>query len=216
TDKETDTIRDLLTFYPKKQYWVQLSFMYSEQDEEKKQLATMDTAYVQNMLEKDGEYRNMASLFLNAEVPWKAAKVLEEGFEGDIVEDNSKNWELYAGALRQAQEVKKAIPAMEKAAQLSDDGDLYARLGNIYLDAEEHEKAIEAINKGLQRGGVKRPDNARLVLGMAYFNLDQYEKAREAFRAAGRDERSKKYATQWIAYMNSEIERQQKLAEDAN
>jgi len=216
TDKATKTIRDLITFYPKKQYWIQLSFMFSEQEEEKKQLATMDTAYVQDMLEKDGEYRNMASLFLNAEVPWKAGKVLEQGFEAEIVEDNSKNWELLAGALRQAQEIDKAIPAMEKAAALSDDGDLYARLGNIYLDAEQHEKAIEAINKGLQRGGVKRPDNARLVLGMAYFNLDEYEKARDAFRAAGRDERSKKYATQWISYMNSEIDRQNKLAEDAD
>jgi tetratricopeptide (TPR) repeat protein len=213
-DEATETLRELITFYPKKQYWVQLSFMYSEQNQEGKQLATMDTAYVQDLLEKDGEYRNMASLFLNAEVPYKAAQVLREGFEEEIVEDNSKNWELLAGALRQAQEVKDAIPAMEKAASKSDDGDLYARLGNIYLDAEENEKAIEAIEKGLQRGGVKRPDNARLVLGMAYFNTEQYQKAREAFRAAGRDERSKKYATQWIAYLDSELDRQRKLAEE--
>jgi uncharacterized protein HemY len=51
---------------------------------------------------------------------------------------------------------------------------------------------------------------------MAYFNLKEYAKAREAFRAAGRDERSKKYATQWIAYLNSELDRQAKLAEDVN
>jgi len=214
TAKATDTLRNLIAFYPKKQYWVQLSFMYSEQNNEAYQLATMDTAYVQDLLEKDGEFRNMASLFLNAEVPYKAAKVLEEGFEKEIVEDTSKNWELMAGALRQAQEIKAAIPAMEKAAAKSDDGDLYARLGNIYLDAEENEKAIEAIEKGLARGGVKRPDNANLVLGMAYFNINEYQKARDAFRKAGRDERSKKFATQWIAYMNSEIERQEKLRED--
>ncbi len=102
---------------------------------------------------------------------------------------------------------------MEKAAAKSDDGELYARLGNIYLDGDQFKKAIEAINKGLQRGGVKRPDNARLVLGMAYFNDKQYAKAREAFKAAGRDERSAKYASQWIKYMDSELERQQKLAE---
>lgn len=210
----TETLRELITYYPKKQYWVQLSFMYSEQNKEKLQLGAMETAYVQDMLEKDGEYRNMASLFLNAEVPYKASKVLEKGLKAEIVEDNSKNWELLAGALRQAQEVDAAIPAMEKAASKSDDGDLYARLGNIYLDADQNEKAIEAIEKGLSRGGVKRPDNARLVLGMAYFNTDQYTKAREAFRAAARDERSKKYADQWIQYMNSEIERQRKLADD--
>ena len=213
-EEATQVLRELITYYPKKQYWVQLSFIYSEQNKETLQLGAMETAYVQDLLEKDGEYRNMASLFLNAEVPWKASKVIQDGLEKDIVEDNSKNWELLAGALRQAQEVKKAIPAMEKAASKSDDGDLFARLGNIYLDADENQKAIEAIEKGLARGGVKRPDNARLVLGMAYFNIDEYKKARDAFRAAGRDERSKKYADQWIKYMNSEIERQEKLAED--
>jgi tetratricopeptide (TPR) repeat protein len=208
-------LENLITYYPKKQYWVQLSFMYSEQNQEAKQLGAMETAYVQDMLEKDGEYRNMASLLLNAEVPYKASRVLQQGFEKDIVEDNSKNWELLAGALRQAQEVKQAIPAMEKAASKSDNGDLYARLGNIYLDADRNDDAIEAINNGLRKGGVKRPDQARLVLGMAYFNTKQYSKAREAFRAAGRDERSEKYARQWIRYMDSELERQRKLQDDA-
>ena len=212
----TEVLENLILYYPKKQYWVQLSFMYSEQNMEPKQLAAMDTAYVQGMLEKDGEYRNMASLYLNADVPYKASQVLKKGFDDEIVESTSKNWELYAGALRQAQEVEDAIPAMEKAASMSDDGDLYARLGSIYLDADQNDKAIEAINKGLDRGGVKRPDNARLVLGMAYFNTKQYSKARDAFRAAGRDERSKKYADQWIAYMNSELERQRQLSEDAD
>jgi tetratricopeptide (TPR) repeat protein len=189
--------------------------MYSEQNNEAKQLGAMDTAYMQDMLEKDGEYRNMASLFLSAEVPYKAAKVLEKGFEEEIVDDSSKNWELMAGALRQAQEIDDAIPAMEKAASLADSGDLYARLGNIYLDADQNDKAIEAIEKGLARGGVKRADNANLVLGMAYFNTKNYSKARDAFRAARRDERSKKYADQWMAYMNNELDRQKKLAEDA-
>ena len=106
-----------------------------------------------------------------------------------------------------------SIPAMEKAAEKSDTVELYARLGNIYLDGDEFKKAISAINKGLSRGGVKRPDTARLVLGMAYFNNKQYDKAREAFKAAGRDERSARYAEQWIKYMDTELERQKKLQE---
>jgi uncharacterized protein HemY len=100
---------------------------------------------------------------------------------------------------------------MEEAAAKSDDGELYARLGNIYLDSDKNEEAIVAINKGLSRGGVKRPDTARLVLGMAYFNEKQYDKAREAFKSAGRDERSAKYAEQWIQYLETELDRQAKL-----
>ena len=35
-----------------------------------------------------------------------------------------------------------------------------------------------------------------------------------ALRGAGRDERSAQYARQWIRYMDSEIERQNSLADD--
>ena len=173
----------------------------------------METAYVQNLLDKGTEQVTMAYLYLNADAPYKAGKVMAKGLKDGSVEGTSKNWELTGNAWRQAQEIKQAIPAMEKAADKSDTGELYARLGNIYLDNDEHKKAVTAINKGLSRGGVKRPDNARLVLGMAYFNLKQYENARKAFAAAARDERSEKYARQWIKYMDSELERQRSLAE---
>lgn len=209
-----DVLEELLKLYPKKQYWVQLSHMYGEQRKDKQQLAAMETAYVQDMLDKGTEQVTMAYLYLNAEVPYKAAKVLERGIRDGSVEKNSKNYEILGNSFRQAQEIDKAIPAMEAAASRSDTGELYARLGNIYLDGDQHEKAISAINKGLQRGGVKRPDTARLVLGMAYFNTKEYDKARKAFEAAGRDERSAKYADQWISYMDSELDRQRKLAEE--
>ena len=58
------------------------------------------------------------------------------------IEDKSKNWDIAGSAWRQAREVDKAIPAMEKAAAESDDGELYARLGNIYLDGDMFKKAI--------------------------------------------------------------------------
>ena len=208
-----DTLETMLKYYPRKQYWVQLSHMYGEQKKESEQLSAMETAYVQGMLDKGTEQVTMAYLYLNADVPYKAAKVMDKGLKDGSIEDKSKNWEITGSAWRQAQEVDKSIPAMEKAAAQSDSGELYARLGNIYLDGDEFKKAITAINKGLARGGVKRPDNARLILGMAYFNTKQYDKAREAFKAAGRDERSAKYAAQWIKYMDTELERQRSLAE---
>jgi tetratricopeptide (TPR) repeat protein len=203
----------LLTNYPKKEYWVQASHMYGEQKKEARQLAAMDTAYVQGMLDKGTEQVNMAYLYLAGDVPYQAAKVMDKGLKNGSIPETSKNYEIAASAWRQAQEVDKAIPAMEQAAAKSNDGELYARLGNIYLDGDQYKRAISAINKGLARGGVKRPDTARLVLGMAYFNDKQYDKARDAFLAAGRDERSAKYAEQWLKYLDSEVERQAKLAE---
>ncbi|AQA17537.1 hypothetical protein BST95_04110 [Halioglobus japonicus] len=208
-----DTLEILLQHYPKKQYWVQLSHMYGEQKKETDQLGAMETAYVQGMLDKGSEQVTMAYLYLNADVPYKAATVMDKGLNDGSIDDKSKNWEIAGSAWRQSQETDKAIPAMEKAAAKSETGELYARLGNIYLDGDQNEKAITAINRGLNRGGVKRPDTARLVLGMAYFNTKQYDNARKAFQAAARDERSEKYARQWIRYMDSELERQKAMAE---
>jgi tetratricopeptide (TPR) repeat protein len=205
------TLEELLKYYPKKDYWIQISHMYGEQKKDNLQLAAMDTAYVQDMLTKGREQVTMAYLYLNAEVPYKAGKVMAKGLKNESIDPTSKNYEIAASAWRQAQELEKAVIDMEVAAAKSDDGELYARLGNIYLDSDRNAKAIVAINKGLSRGGVKRPDSARLVLGMAYFNEKKYDKAREAFKSAGRDERSAKYASQWITYLESELDRQAKL-----
>jgi len=208
------TLEELLQHYPKKQYWVQVSHMYGEQKKESWQLAAMETAYVQDMLEKGTELTTMAYLYLNGEVPYKAAKVIDAGIKAKAVEGTSRDYELLGNSWRQAQEIKKAIPAMEQAAAKSDKGELFTRLGNVYLDGDQFKKAISSINKGLSRGGVKRPDTARLVLGMAYFNDKQYSKARKAFKAAKKDERSEKYASQWLKYLDSELDRQRKLKED--
>jgi hypothetical protein len=212
--KTVEMLEELLKYYPKKNYWVQLSHMYGEQKKETQQLAAMETAYVQDMLDKGTEQVTMAYLYLNAEVPYKAAKVMDKGLKNKSIEGTSKNWEITGSAWRQAQEVEKSIPAMEEAASRAETGELYARLGSIYLDGDQFKKSISAINKGLSRGGVKRPDQARLALGMAYFNVGQYTNARKAFQAAGRDERSAGYAKQWIAYMDSELERQRQLREE--
>lgn len=213
-DNALSTLYTLIEYYPKKQYWVQASHLYGEKKNEPKQLAMMETAYLQGLLDKSSEVVQVAYLYLNAEVPYPAAQVMEQGFKDELVEEKSKNYELTGSAWRQAQEVAKAIPNMEKAAELSDKGELYTRLGNVYLDSDQHQKAVGAVKKGLAKGGVKRPDSARLVLGMAHFNLGDYNSAKKAFRDAAKDERSEKYARQWIRYIASEEERQREMAKD--
>ena len=213
-DNTVGMLQELVKYYPKDQYWIQLSHMYGEQRKEGWQLAAMETAYLQDMLTKGPERVTMAYLFLQGEVPYKAANVMNRGLKEELIEATSKNYEIMGNAYRQAQEVAKAIPALEKAAEKAEDGELFARLGNVYLDGDKYDEAIVALEKALKRGGVRRPDNARLALGMAYFNAKQYDKARVAFREAGKDKRSETYAKQWIKYLNSELDRQATLAED--
>ena len=220
-DSALGVLNTLITYYPKKQYWVQASHLYGEKKDEPTQLALMEAAYEQGFLDRSSELVTMSYLYLNAETPYYAGAVMQKGFADELVEDKSKNFELAGSAWAQAREVAKSIPMMEKAAAKSEEGELYVRLGNVYLDGDQFSKSANSIIKGLNKGGVKRPDQARLALGMAYFNLGDYDEARKAFRAAGKDgarrkewQRSQEMAQQWIAYVTSEEDRQRELEKD--
>ncbi len=204
----------LIMYYPKKQYWVQASHLYGEQKDEARQLAILEASYEQSLLDRSQDLVLLSQLYLNAEVPYPAARTLEKGFKDDIVEDDSKNYELAGVAWRQAQEVEKSLPMLELAAEKSEKGELYARLGSVYLDVDKNKEAVAAINKGLKRGGVKRSDQARLALGMAYFNLGEFNSARKAFREAAKDERAKSFAQQWLKYISSEEKRINEIAKE--
>lgn len=213
TKKVVEILEELLIHYPKKVYWQHLSAMHGDLKDESKQLAAMETAYVQGMLEKEKEVLNMAYMLLSSDVPYKAAKVMDKGIRDKVIEPTSKNLEVLGNAWRQSQEIKKAIPVMAEAARKSDKGELWTRLCNVYLDGDRYQEAVDSCENGLKKGGVKRPDTANLVLGMAHFNLKQYKSARKAFENAAKDKRSAKYAKQWMNFMAKELERQKSLQE---
>ena len=209
-----DILEILVMYYPKKQYWVQASHLYGEEKDEARQLAILEATYEQNLLDRSQDIVLLSQLYLQAEVPFPAARAMEKGLADDIVEKESKNYELAGVAWRQAQEVTKSLPMLEAAASKSEKGELYARLGNVYLDVDKNKEAVEALKRGLDRGGVKRPDQARLALGMAYFNLGDFNAARRAFREARKDKRARSYADQWLKYITSEENRLEELVKD--
>ena len=128
--------------------------------------------------------------------------------------DNEKNLKLLADAWRMAQEIELAIPIMEKAARLAKDGQTFIILGSLYLSEDKLEEAVDAIEQGLKKGKVKNPSQARLTLGQAHFELQNFEQAKKEFRIAARDDdkKIKKTANSWIKYTENEEIRVKNIA----
>lgn len=215
--KVRDIQKILLVNWPKKRYWFSLAGAYTELGEETNLVAAYDAAHTQGLLEKESEYVTMAQLYMQHEVPYKAGKLLEEQMEKGTVEKNAKNYRLLSQAWTLAAEDAMSIPALEQAARLSDDGELNLRLGNAHLNLGQYKECVAAIREGLNKGGIKSPDNAQISLGMCLYNLKEYQAAIAAFREAGKSERSGRIARQWINVIDSDIERnrQIQLAENA-
>ncbi|HSG90810.1 MAG TPA: tetratricopeptide repeat protein [Pseudomonadales bacterium] len=216
-DKVIEILEILVRDYPKKDYWIQLSGLYGQEGMQKKQVATIWVAYVQGYLEAEREYMNVAGLMLQEEVPYYAARILDEGMDKGIVEDTAKNLQMLAQAWQLAQEVDKAIPVYQKAAAKSDEGELYFRLAQLYLDKDDCEDAIEASSKALDKGKLKNEAQVHLVKGMCEFNLKKYNDALASFskgQVIARREESEldlKSLNNWRRYVENEKSRDEEL-----
>ena len=204
-----DVVKDLIKYYPKDTYILTLAGIYSELGDTKKQLALTEVLYEMGMLNTASHITNLTNLYLLHGLPYKAATVLDKEMKAQIVENNERNLRLLSQAWYQAREDEKAIPPLGRAAGMSNDGELYVRLAQAHLNLENWPEAASAVQKALKVGGLKRNDTAQIMLGMALFNQKRLEQARRAFERAASDNRSRRAASQWIAYVDSELKRRE-------
>ena len=215
--KVRDIQKILLISWPKKRYWFSLAGAFTELGEDENLINAYAAANDQRMLEKESELVTMAQLYLQREVPYKAATLLEAEMESGRVSKTAKNYRLLSQAWQLAMEDEKAIPALTEAARLSEDGELDVRLGNAYLNTTKYEDCAKSVRNGIRKGGLKSPDNAQISLGMCLYNLRQYSNAIKAFEQAAKTPRSRRVSGQWINVINADVNRNEqiRLAEEA-
>lgn len=216
-DHVIDVLRTLVVEYPKKEYWVQLSGIYGQQGFEKEQVSALDVAYLQGWLDREQEYVTLAGLFMQASVPYRAARVLQEGLDKKIVEPTTENLRMLAQAWQMAQEVDKAIPAYQKAAAIAEQGDIAYRLSQLYMEKDDNADCLKYADMALRQGGLRREEEVQMIKGMCEFNLDRLSDARDTFavcrRVARREENDSAahQCQQWIQYVDRERARRLKL-----
>jgi tetratricopeptide (TPR) repeat protein len=215
--KVRDIQKILLQSWPKKRYWKSLAGAFTELGEDDKLIYAYDAAHTQGMLEKGTEFVTMAQLYLQAEVPYKAATLLAEKIESGVVEKSEKNYRLLSQAWQLSMEDTKAIPALKSAAALAKNGEMDARLANSYLNIGDYGNCVTSARAAIRKGSLKSPDNIQISLGMCLYNQRKYGEARTAFEEAGKVPRSQRTTRQWINVIKQEIERnrQIRLAEEA-
>ena len=204
-------LHELVTLYPKSEYWMTMGQTYSEMKQQKKQMSIFEMLYEHGDLTSGNQQLNLANLYLLYEVPYKAAKVLDKGIKAGVIKDNVRNLRLLSQAWYQADESAKAIDPMVKAADLSTDGEMDVRLAQAYINLDRYKEAVAALHTGLKKGKLKRPDQAYIMLGMAEFEMKNYNSALNALHEAAKDKRSAKSANQWIKYVESEQDHAKQL-----
>jgi tetratricopeptide (TPR) repeat protein len=195
----------LISRFPdNKDYWDQLTVVYQQLNKFTKALTIKHLAYKKGLLVSEKELLELANLLLYVDSPYRAAELLAQEMSVGRVSNNAKNQELLANAWTQAREFEAAIVALEKASRLNGKGELYLRLGQIYVERELWQQAIEAINNAFKKGGLKATGSAYVLLGISHYELKQIKQAKQAFTKASSYKTTKQAAQQWLNYISQE------------
>ena len=213
--KALEVSKTLVTNWPKKDYWIQIQGLYAMVDNEAKQFATFWSCYDQGLLDRSNELVNMAQLFMLAEVPYKAALVLQEGLDNGAIEETAMNYRLLAQAWQLAREDRNALGPLRKAAESEEDvedkGELYVRLAEIHNALSDYDECASAARLALDAGELKSEGRTYMLLGQCLFEQEEFDAASDAFTRAARDSETRRSATQWQNYLQKEIKRRTDL-----
>lgn len=201
------TLETMITRWPdKKSYWLQLAQIYYQLGQADRSLAVMAMAYRKNLLDKQSDITYLSSLYSNADVPYKAAEVLEKGIRDGIVEPSKSHWTMVAETWYGAEELQKSLVAFREAGKAAEDGDIDLRRGFILVDLEDWQQALDALDEALRKGGLndRRTGEAYLLRGMAQFNLQNLDAASADWGRAARYESTRDAARQWMNHLREE------------
>jgi tetratricopeptide (TPR) repeat protein len=197
-------LEELLVRFPKRQYWVQLSLIYGAREDYRHSLAVQQVAYLQDFLIEDKELRRLARSYLYNSLPYPAAKVLEKGLAEGVIERDAEALELLANSWIGAREYEKALEPLRQAAELSKEGNLYTRLGQVFMQREEWSQATKMLQKAIEKGGLKDAGNTQLLLGICYYNDQRVDQARSSFARARQHDATREAADRWITHIERE------------
>jgi tetratricopeptide (TPR) repeat protein len=206
-DAMREVLYELITLYPKDQYLMNLAALHGQLGETDKQLALVEALLEDQRLKRGHHLLSLVNLFMAHALPYKAATLLETEMGSGRIERNRRNLELQSQAWYLAGQERKAIPPLEEAAAMTDNGKLYLRVARLNMDLYDWPAAQKAANKALEKGGLSNPGSAYLLKGMALARLDQFDPAKKAFKLAATHEESEKYARQWLKFLAYEERR---------
>lgn len=166
------TLEKLLANYPKKDYWNAYLGRLARKSGfgDRFALDVMRLKLASGTLTKADDYMEMAQLSLQAGLPTEARRIAEQGFKAGVLgtgAEAARHQRLRDLAVKQEAEAKAAIANQAAEAANEKTGDDLVKVGYSYVSLGEVDQGISLIEKGIAKGGLKRPEDAKLRLGMA-------------------------------------------------
>ena len=210
-----DSLVGLIAMMPNKpEYWRQLSIMFYEMKQDAEAVAVLALAERQGFVEKPNEIKNLYSIYMVMELPFKAGMLMQNAFEKNKLPSDETNLSSLADAWINAREVSRAETVLKKLAGIAEKGDYYFKLGAMYGDDERWQESQEMLKKALEKGGLKRPGEAWMRLAVAQYGMKNTPAAVASLQKAVGFDETRKQAGEWLRHLSGQVAAEQTPAAD--
>ena len=202
------TLDKLLAYYPKKEYWSILLGQLPRKTgfSDRFSLDLFRLRLATGNLTKTEDYMEMAQLALQAGYPAEGKAIVEKGFASGALgtgAEGERHKRLRDLALKAEAEGKASIEKDAQEAAAMKDGNQLVQVGYAYATMGQYDKGIPLIEKGIAKGGLKRPEDAKLRLGLALLQSGKNKpKAVQTLRSVQGTDGAADLGRLWAVYAN--------------
>lgn len=185
----------LVTHYPKKQYWSDMLARLQRKPgfSDRLVLDTYRLMLATGSMRGANDYMEMAQLAVQAGLPGEGQQVVDKGFAAGVLgtgtpAEADRHRRLKELVAKRAAEEKQGLAARETQAASARGGDELVNLGFSETFLGEPKKGLALMERGIAKGGLKRPNDAKLHLGIAYLAAGDSARAQAVLKTvAGQD-----------------------------
>src|SRR5688572_13276355 len=176
------TLEKLLTHYPKKDYWNAYLGRLPRKPgfADRFALDVLRLKLATGTLTKAEDFMEMAQLSLQQGLPSEARRIAEQGFKSGVLgtgPEAGRHQRLRDLAIKEEGELRAKLEPQAAEAETFKEGDALVKVGYSYVSLGEVDKGIALIQKGIKKGNLKRPEDAKLRLGLAQLQQGKTKQA---------------------------------------
>ncbi len=206
TNAYVNAVEKLVTYYPKKEYWVDLLSRMQRKSgfSDRFALDTYRLSLATGSMSAPSEFMEMAQLSLQAGFPAEAKQVLEKGFAAKILgvgAEAARHQRLRDLVQKTLDEEKKTLAADEAQARAAKDGNALVTVGMNQVFNGQGAQGLQTLQQGIAKGGMKRTEDAKLHLGVAQVAAGDNAKALATFKTVGGNDGSADLARLWALHL---------------
>jgi len=194
----------LLNYYPDPKLWAQILGSLPQKKSfasDRYQLDLYRLRLATGNMREANDYMEMAQLAAQAGYPEEGKQVVDKGLAAGVLgqgSEGARHKRLADLMVKKIGENKAAAAANEKAADEAKDGNALVTLGLANAFGGNAKKGVGQIEQAIAKDALKRPEDAKLYLGLAYYLGGDATKAQSAWRSVRGTDGAADLARLWI------------------